>query len=907
MDSTCSPQTPPLRSPKPTAAALHQTPGPFAPEPRRASLHPAPKILRAILAACAFLPLHPAHLGAAEAPHVSLDEKHRAFLKDYCVECHNADKQKGKLRLDSVAFTLNSVQSADLWQRVLHQVNSGEMPPDDAKQPERGAKTDFLDALSGTLMAARRNLADVGGNITMRRLNRREYRNTIRALLGVETDVRDLPADGGADTFDTVGASLFLSPDQFEQYLLLGRRALDEHFARWVPASAPIPVEPAKANPSAKPAPANRVEGEARTPGLQRELTRMHEDHAKYALWQANGSKTEDLAKFGCRKDLDAAKFVEYCWQINHEWYERYLARPEVQTGMFLDNTVNFNETFVIDLPTEMAPGDYVFHVRIGRVPDMPAERAFVSFLQASPLDKSDLTFLASRHVTADIQQPEILQFPFRILPGGARKFIFMEKRPLKGVGISLGGFTRMIKDPKQRDPVLWIDWIEWHKADTSPSVSPIVFDRTGDISEKEHARAIFRAFALRAFRGQQPTTAFIDKLTALFASRRAAGDSFENALKEPLSVVLASPRFLYLAEPGVEKKPRPLTDTEFATRLSYFLWSAPPDETLLSLAQKNALHDPSVLAREVDRMIADPKADEFVSGFVHQWLGMDRLDFFQFDPRKFRDFDESTRAAARTEVFETFAYLLRNNRSLSQLLKSDTVVINALLARYYGIEDVSGDAFRPVRVAEGSPRGGLLGMAAVLAMGSNGERSSPVERGAWVLRKLLNEPPPAAPPNVPMITRLNGQALTTRERLLAHQEEPQCASCHRKIDPIGFGLENFDAAGKWREEDSFQATDPAGKPIPRGLKKWKIDPVAAFHKGPEFQSYFEMRDIVAGKAPAFARGFTEQLIAYSLGRPFGFTDEELARSILQQAQGKNFALREFVHALVASKEFRLK
>ncbi|MDZ4289969.1 MAG: DUF1588 domain-containing protein, partial [Prosthecobacter sp.] len=307
-----------------------------------------------------------------------------------------------------------------------------------------------------------------------------------------------------------------------------------------------------------------------------------------------------------------------------------------------------------------------------------------------------------------------------------------------------------------------------------------------------------------------------------------------------------------------------------------------------------------AVLAAQVDRMIASEHSREFVSGFTHQWLGMDRLDFFQFDFKLHRAFDDSAKAAAREEVYQTFACLLRENLSLRRLLKSDFVIINGLLANYYGIDSISDDAFRKVPLPAGSPRGGLLGMAAVLAMGGNGEHTSPVERGAWVLRKLLHDPPPPAPPNVPQLARLDGKLLTTRERMLAHQEEPQCANCHRKIDPIGFGLENFDAAGKWRTEDTYERKGV-------GHKTWPIDAAASFHKGPAFRDYFELRDILATKSAPFARGFTEALIEYALGRPFGFSDDDLASHIVRQAAQKNFAMREFVHVLVASEAFQTK
>jgi hypothetical protein len=269
--------------------------------------------------------------------------------------------------------------------------------------------------------------------------------------------------------------------------------------------------------------------------------------------------------------------------------------------------------------------------------------------------------------------------------------------------------------------------------------------------------------------------------------------------------------------------------------------------------------------------------------------------------------FDDAVKNVARQEVYETFAYLLRENGSLSDLLSADYALLNGLLAEYYGVQGVVGDVFRRVPLPAGSPRGGLLGMAAISAMGSNGQRTNPVERGAWVLRKLLNEPPPPAPANVPELTRLAGKLLTTRERLQAHQENPQCANCHRKIDPIGFGLENFDATGQWRTTDFYQALKADGEPDPAARKTWTIETAAVLHKGPAFKDYFEMREIIASKREAFARGFCAALIEYALGRPCGFSDEPLVERLVRQAGAKQFATREFVHALVGSKEFLTK
>ena len=652
------------------------------------------------------------------------------------------------------------------------------------------------------------------------------------------------------------------------------------------------------------------IEPETRRAEVERGHLRYKYLNEQYAKWKDAGSDETKLKDFGFT-DKSHAEFAKTVWDSNNRWFQQYLDRPLSKTGLYLDNTVQETSEYAIDLPSDTAMGEYVMRVKIGRVPNMPTERAFLTFVEASPIDKDDRTFLTNKQITGTLDQPEIIEMPFKITPGGPRKFILMEKRPLKKEGISLPGRTRQIADAKQRDPVLWMDWIEYegplNKSGAKSVPAPVVFTNTKNASESDHARTIIEKFAVLAFRDRPPSDAYLGKLMGLYETRRKAGDAFENALKTPLSVVLASPRFLYLSEPAGEKKPRLLTAAELATRLSYFLWSAPPDNTLLVLARSGELLKHEVLAREVDRMIASEKANEFVSGFVNQWLGMERLDFFQFDTKQFRDFDESTKAATRREVYETFAHLLRTNGSARDLLKCDYVIVNGLLANFYGIEGVSGDDFRKVSLPKESPRGGLLGMAAVLAMGSNGERTSPVERGAWVLRKLLHEAPPPAPPNVPQITRLNGMPLTTRERLLAHQEEPQCASCHRAIDPIGFGLENFNAVGKWRTEDSFQAVDSTGRPAKNGLKTWTIDPSAALHKGSAFKNYFELRDLIAAKPEKFARSLSEALIQYALGRPFGFTDEELAAKMVQRTQKNDFAMREFLHTLVDSKEFHTK
>lgn len=833
---------------------------------------------------------------AAEPSLVSMPERHRAFFHRYCVDCHNADTKEGKLQLDNISFSLDSVENAERWQKILNQLNSGSMPPKDAKLPDNNEKTEFLDDLAQTLVKARKSLSDRGGTITMRRLNRREYKNTIRDLLGVEIDVGDLPDDRGVGGFDTAGASLFMSSDQFEQYSAIGLRALTEAFAR----SAIGQSEKSSKRRT------DHRESEDRTKRVVRGTYNAYYlgGYKQAVAWRAS-DRSKPPSDFGLTDEAE----VDYRIMAFEKYgpsYGAYLANPLADTGSLLTSYSVADE--VIALPPDNIPdwgvkppgepvpaGNYLLRLRIGRIAPKPKTRAFVEM--GTRTTNVDFAFKRSFEITGTVAQPQIIEVPVAITADGPRSFVFREKRPhLPDDEIFLNAIKRNGVIP---DPELWIDWVEWD----GPLPTPTEQDRLRQIvganasETSESVRAIIERFAFLAFRGRKPEADFVDRLHAIFESGRKSGRSYEEALKESLGPVLASPGFLYIVESRGEHKSRELTPLEVACRLSYFLWSAPPDEPLLELAQNGQLQNLEVLAQQVDRMIASEKSRDFVTGFTHQWLGLDRLDFFQFNQKLHPDFDESTKAAAKAEVFQTVEYLLRNQGSLKSLLKSDFVVINGLLANYYGIDGVAGDQFRRVPLPADSPRGGLLGMAAILACGSNGEVTSPVERGAWVLRKLLNDPPPPAPPNVPQISRLETQLLTTRERLLAHQEEAQCASCHRKIDPIGFGLENFNAVGFWRTVDYYEKPGI-------GRKEWPIDSAGAFHNGPSFKSYFELRDLIASRDTDFARGFSAALIEYALGRPYGFSDEDLAQRLVSQAKAKDLSIREFIQALVASPEF---
>jgi len=1170
---------------------------------------------RFLIFAVPFL-IAPLTLAADRPPTPAMDAKHKALLQEHCVKCHGPEKQSGRFRIDDLSFSLADIETAEKWQKMLDQINSGEMPPEDEKQPPNAAKTDFLDDLSNVMVAARRSLNDQQGVITMRRLNRREYKNTLRELLGVEINVAELPSDTGTGGFDTAGQNLFMSANQFEQYQSLGLQALDEAFTRfsasdealklhieteennvritknyqeqldaleratkWAaevekaaaePGNAVVVAELRKAaknndfflrewakikdapapedfgfktvennadkatralgygtkmgtgftrpyhehylkqphldtgayltvsvgdmgndsfqwlipykwpagdyvvrvrlghteqsapeqrfiefgtNPrNGKPLSTHAVSGTIEKPEVIEIPFQLTKDHSErndrtiflrekgttddylrtreifnagkskngigpeLAIWvdwfeierkTANQKpKVPELVKFGIgenrqvgsatakgvnnvrfecetanekvskyvKEQIDARaranawvkavdeaaakpenvaaatalrKTAKHPNNFRREWsrfegapspesfgfqttennadkansalgenwqkyHEYYLSRPHLDQGAYLGTPTMHPAVMALGflqlpVPGDWTSGNYVFRVRLAAAKDARPEQKFLEMGMHPRNGMVRATF----EVTGTMEKPQIVEMPFTltkaITDSGDRTLFIREKGAWDNN--EEGGRKRQEAVKRNGigpEAVLWIDYMEIERLSDPASAAPslaalgIPLDDTSAVTEVKPA---LQRFCAAAFRGTEPPASFVDKLTAIYDTQRKAGAKHSAALKDTLSVVLASPMFLYLAEPAADGKRRPLTEAELATRLSYFLWSAPPDEELLQAD----LTKPDVLAAQTTRLLEDPRSREFVNGFVHQWLGMDRLDFFEVNRAKYPRFDDSTRLAAKNEVYETFAYLLQHNAPLSDLLKADYIVANSLIADFYGIPEVKGDAFQKVSLPADSPRGGLLGMAAIHFMGGNGDHTSPVERGAWVLRKLLNDPPPPAPANIPQITRLAGQVLTTRERLAAHQEDAQCASCHRRIDPIGFGLENFDAVGLWRTEDTYQVMDETGKPVKDATKTWVIEASATLHKGPSFRDYFELRDLIAAKSDAFAEGFSEALIEYAMGRSVGFSDEAFVGKVVTAAKKEKLGMRAFLHALVGSEEFHTK
>ena len=909
-----------------TEPSIHQGPS----LTRRVTTKPTNRIMTRFILTTCIAAFSFNTFAQAAPPEARLPEKHRAFFKAHCLDCHDSETREGKVDLETLSFRITTIEQAELWQKVLGALNSGEMPPKDSEQPGNKEKADFLDDLSLTMVTARRMLSDSGGKITMRRLNKRDYQNSIESLLGVRLGKELLPDDGDSGDFDTVGASLFLSSDKFEQYLKLGRHAIDEFYERRAARRA-MPfvyrVEPEKTlnvalrqgvkrnedylkryealdaeMDKALALPENKgFEAQMGTRGNHEQLYRKIGPHLK-KLKGAPNPKDFGFPNYG-----HAAKFFpKYASYSKH-----YADLPHNDTGTWIQLTAG-STMVVLNPPNDMPVGTYAVRIKAGVTNKAPAFRHFLELGHPETVSRGLLDGfpLKTLHVTGSPVKPQLIETQVTVNKDTKRQFAIRERQPAWGPLLKKFFNPLMNENGYGHAPSIWVDWVEIKGPLPQGDPSPLeaIFDANparGTPSELKRARNILHQFAVQAFRKSEPTPEFIDSLVKVYKNRLVIDQEFDIAIRTPLSMILASPRFLFMKEPGQDGSPRALDDLELAVRLSYFLWSSPPDSQLLELAKKKQLRDPIVLRGQVDRLIQDPRAHHFVSGLAHQWLDMKRLDFFQFDVERHREFDESTRAAAREEVYQSILHLLRSKDQgqLQNLLKSDYVVVNGLMAAHYGLEGVVGDHYRKVSLPDNSPRGGLLGMAAINAMGSDGIESSPVERGAWVLRHLLHSPPA----NVPQLSRLDGKPLTKREKLAAHMEEAQCASCHRKIDPIGFGLENFTAAGKWRSKEHRYTKNRKGQMVP-SRKGTPIDISGQLHDGPAFADFFVLRELIATKHQEdFARGFTEALVEYGLGRPFGFTDEDLANEILVASKDRQYAVSEFIHALVQSKSFQSK
>lgn len=801
--------------------------------------------------------------------------KLQPFLQTYCVRCHGPQEQNGQTRFDQISWEITNNDEAQRWQDVLDVLNGGDMPPEEARQPANDELARTLDVLTGALLKARRRLTDHGGEITMRRLNRREYVNTIRQLFGFNISPDLIPEDGEAESFDTVGADQFFNSSHFEKYLELGREIGVWAFT-W----------------SGKPY--GQVTTSRREPE-ERVTDRLRETLADLDRKMAMKKAGRTWKEMGF-KDEGEAQIVFSQFDNRAGKPRRYLQYPHVENGIYMCEVNNETRRFGMNRGIDPR-ASYRFRVRGGVVGEPPAIRQFLRFS-----DNTGSVGVVRMKGTPEEPETVELMVP-AMMPYRVQSFHMQENRADIRV---LDQYLRRL-DPEGEWAALWIDWLEmegpYYDSDEPDSVFGKLIYPDGYVRGKrphlltdQGARELIEKFAFEAFRHQPPSSDYVDQLLALFEKNRAEGQPHSTAMSEVIGIILASPDFLFLreADPDTEKS-RQLTDRELAIRLSYFLWSAPPDEELYSLAESQGLSNPDELSRQIDRMLEDPRADAFFDGFMSQWAELDRFDAITVDELKYFQFNKGVRLAARREVSEFFRTLVREDLSVSNLIDSDFVVVNSVLAEHYEIEGVTSDEYQKVGLPADSPRGGLLTQSAFLTIGSNGERSSPVIRGALVMEKLLHDKPAPPPPNVPELGAASDKPATNRQMVELHQRRAVCASCHKKMDVIGFGLENFDPIGRWRETEKV------------GRRDVPIETGGVLPDGSEFADVQSLKRVLLQQKSAVAREILEALLTYGVGRSIEFSDIDDVDAIMAQLEQDDYRMRSMIRGIVVSRIFQSK
>jgi cytochrome c551/c552 len=760
-----------------------------------------------------------------------------AILGNRCGKCHGPEKQTAGLRFDQLsADFVGNRAAAERWHDALHAVQRGEMPPfgePELTDAERERLTGWIDGQIEHATAAQRANGGLGA---LRRLNRVEYANTMRDLLGLSMDyARTLPPDpASADGFTNDGSALQMSALQLESYLEIARTALGR-----VIVSGPAP------------------------PVFEHEFTESK---------IRNGNRGELSNRLGRPQEFVVQIVDDY--PDEGEFRIRLTVTPEfmpdqgpplleVAIGFRPDTQVVYGVVDVIEV-TEPGEQTFEFRDRIENYP-LPARgqgkypgllvRVRNLYDDGSPLPKRSKKDIQSQ-VDTDPHLPKL-----------------------------------MVQSLNFRGPFFDVWPPETHRRILPES-------DLGNRDEKAYVREILGPFMTRAFR--RPVSAEeVAGMVEFFAEVRPTYPTFEEAVRETLALVLVSPEFLYLVEPGNER-PRSLSDWELASRLSYFLWSTMPDERLFELAAASQLTDTKTLAAEVDRMLDDPRSARFVEQFSDQWLRLGLVEQVAVNPEYYPGFDESLRQDMRGEAQAFFGELLRRDASALDLLSSDFVMVNSSLARHYGIEGVHGQAFRPVAAPE--HRGGLLTQAAVLLANSTGEDSHPVLRAVWIRDRLLDDPPAPPPPDVPTLDEVDPSfhKLSVREQLAAHRDKAACNACHRGIDPWGVALEHFDAVGLWRDEVRRRVG-----------KKFELSPVEAadiLPDGHKVSGAEDLRDyLLAERSDDFARSLVKRMTTYALGRPLGLADAEAIDELCEEFADDGHRLRGLIRQVVTSEPFRTK
>jgi hypothetical protein len=759
----------------------------------------------------------------------------RSFLDRYCVTCHNDRRLTAGLSLEHAEFSDIEAQ-AEMWEKVVRKLRTGAMPPPGVPRPDEGTSSGFASRAIAALDRVAMSHPNPGRPL-IHRLNRAEYAIAIRDVLALEVDSRALlPPDDSGYGFDNNADVLTVSPGLMERYLaaarLIGRLAVGD------PAMRPV------------------------TETYKAPVLLLQDDQLGDQMPLGSRGGLAVRHRFA----LDAEYVLKIALQRTWQGGIRGLAEPH-QLDVFLD-------------------GIHLSRFQVGGECTGSAEPR----CRAMPGELSDYEQTADRDLEFRFTAKggtQLLAVTFQ------KNFVTPEGRlepPLPVTSFEYAG-------QKEGEPA--VDRIEVRgpyavrgPGDT-PSRHRIFVCRPTATDEDACATKILSTLARRAYR--RPVSD--DEVHALLGFFKAARvDGFDAGIEAGLRRILVSPNFLFRIErdppqvaPATAYR---LTNVELASRLSFFLWSSVPDEELLDVAARGQLSDPQILEREVRRLLADDRATALVSNFAGQWLFLRNLRNVTPDPEAFPEFDDSLRQALQKETELFVDSIIRGDHSVLDFLTADYSYVNERLARHYGIPDIYGSHFR--RVTVGENRRGLLGQGSILTVTSYATRTSPVLRGKWLLDNVLGAPPPPPPPNVPALKENDegDKPTTVRERMEQHRKNPTCASCHARMDPLGFALENFDAIGRWRDRSETNTPIDASGVLPDGTR---------------FNGPVELRRLLATRREEFVTAVAEKLLTYAVGRGVEFYDGPAIRAIVRDAARHDYRWSSLVLGVVKSQPFQMR
>ncbi|MCM8535315.1 MAG: DUF1592 domain-containing protein [Lentisphaeraceae bacterium] len=769
------------------------------------------------------------------------------FLGKYCISCHGPKKQKSDVRVDTLSTKIEDAETAEHWQHILDELNGNTMPPEDEPQPTTKELSQVLETLTFAIDKAKKKLEGKNSEVVLSRLNQREYINTIKSLTGVTLSTVDVPLDNKTSNYDTNGKGLSLSPYQFESYLALAQKALLE---------GTFPQE----RPQVK------------TQVFQPEIRR-------------NKSVSKSIKKLETKKKLirnDEMDLRAYkAYQKTKGQKDGALVAPNfVSSGSKrFFSTLGFSA-----IPSKsFQKGTYKLFITCATSENLKDGKALLN-LDFNYRQKTSKDIIDYHEVKGTLKKPQTIEISLYL--NQAQSFVI----------------DSLITSKSAEKHYVWIDKIKVtgpHYDSWPPKSHLKIFPvAQEEMPELEYAKLILGKFLLNSLNGHTSTSEFKSLLLNNFTESRKMGKTVKESIISSMAIILSSPKFLYKIERSTTAK-TVISDRELANRLSYLLWSSSPDKELESLANANKLNDKGTLRSQIIRMIKDPKSIALAKGFVPQWLDLDKFDEVDVNKRKFPLYNDTVGRFLKEEPSHFFHTLMTKNLSLRNFIDSDFIVVNNLLQSYYSLPLTAQKEFEKYKLPKNSPRGGLLGMAAIQIMTGNGERTSPVLRGTFVLSKIIGTPSPEPPPNVPQLESKKTKSLSIRDALKLHQAQPQCSSCHKRIDPLGFGLENFDAAG------IFHPTQTT--PRKKRKKGRSIDTIGHLPNGEKYTSLTDYKTKLMSYQHQFSRSFIESFLEYALGRSVGFADSSLIDDLQATSLKQNYQLQDLIIDIATRPEFRIK